>query len=525
MRTGIHGSSFTPLEPGEVTDVGLSRRLIEYRKLVNRIAERLEENGVVKLVPGDPYWGSYPAGWMRYRSMGTHDEFDMRLGIQVKAWRDLGTTPIWCVLRGVVGHWQRIKAGLDDARSYRGRLHIPIRLPSDGDEARRIDDAVDQMRHVADRLAAARHAVTSPGPSRSPTRQSLLGQVIPPIRQREPAVTLALQHVLEAAPDVASAFVERLMGGGFETGRIASEWKSGPVQPDLTVFDVHRKARLFIENKFEAPLTRGQPVGYLEKLPRGGQSMLAFIAPEHRADSLWTELKERCQHEGCALADESSTKHVHRIRVAEPVQAPRVWRWVLLTSWRWVLDTLQQAAVAEGHDAIERDIVQLRGLTEPTTSSSPRAEGHDERPDVSSDARHVGRPDTTEAPSGASPVTDWRVARRLTNYTSLIDGITDLLVRKSVADTKGLNRSGWGRYLGLRPARARQPAAHARRRARRVDRAVAPERGAGRPLRGASPAEGARVHARRRRGARRRDGADRRHVHGGERHHVRVPSR
>ena len=44
-------------------------------------------------------------------------------------------------------------------------------------------------------------------------------------------------------------------------------------------------------------------------------------------------------------------------------------------------------------------------------------------------------------------------------------------------------------------------------------------------LRGTSPAERTRVHARRRRGARRRDGVDRRHVHGGERHHVRVASR
>lgn len=82
--------------------------------------------------------------------------------------------------------------------------------------------------------------------------------------------------------------------------------------------------------------------------------------------------------------------------------APRIheiafW-WVLLTNWRWVLDTLQQAAAAEGHDAIERDIVQLRGLTEPTTSSPPRSEGHDERPDVSSDARHVGRPHARSAP-------------------------------------------------------------------------------------------------------------------------------
>ena len=442
--------AFTPLEPGDVADIGLAQRLIEYGNLLDRIAERLEANGVAKLVSRDPYWGSYQAGWMRYRSMRMH-EFDMRLGIQVKAWRDLGTTPLWCVLRDVGGHWQRIKAGLDDARSYRGGLHIPIRLPSDGDEARTIDDAVDQMRHMADRLATARHGVTSRGPSRSPTRQSLLGQVIPLIQPPEPAATRALHYVLEAAPDVGSAFFERLVGGGFEIGRIASEWKFDRVQPDLAVFDVHGKARLFIENKFEAWLTPNQPVEYLKRLPRDGQSMLAFIAPEERAKSLWAELKKRCQDKGYALADESSTKHFRRMRVTKRglLPLPARWKWVLLTSWRWVLDTLQQAAAAEGHEAIARDIVQLRGLTEPTTSSSPLSDGHDERPDGSSDAQHVGRPDAIEEPPGASPVTDWRVARRMSNYASLIDRITDRLVQEGVADTKGLNRSGWGRYLGL----------------------------------------------------------------------------
>ena len=441
--------AFTPLDPSEVTDIDVARRLFRYRELVDRIADQLEENGVAKLMPGDPYWGSYRAGWMQYRSMRMH-EFDMRLGIQVKAWRDLGITPLWCALRGVVGHWQRIQTGLDDARSYRGRLHIPIRLTSDGDEARMIDDAVDQMRHAADRLAAARHGARSRGASRSPTRQSLLGQVIPS-KRREPAATLALQNVLEAAPDVASAFVERLMGGGFETGRIASEWKFGRVRPDLTVFDALGEARLFIENKFEATLTRKQPVEYLKQLPRDGQSMLAFIAPDDRTEGLWAELKERCQRAGYTFADESSTKHFRRMRVAKRrLPWPARWKWVLLTSWGWTLDTLQQAATAEGDDAIARDLVQLRGLTEPTTPSSPRSEGHDGRADASSDARHVGRPDATEEPPGASPITDWRVARRMSNYTSLIDGITDRLVNEGVADTKGLNRSGWGRYLRVR---------------------------------------------------------------------------
>ncbi len=443
--------AFLPLDANEVTEVGLARRLIGYRKLVDEIATRLEESGVAKLESGNPYFGSYRDGWMRYRTMRVRDEFDMRLGIQVKAWRDLGITPLWWMLRGTVGHWQRIKTGLDEVRSYRGQLHIPIPLSSDAEEGRMIDAAVDRIGEVAHRLVTSSRGMTSCGPSRPPTRQSLLGHVLPSIQPPEPAATRALHYVLEAAPDIASAFVERLMGGGFEIGPIVSEWKFGGIQPDLTVFDVHREARLFIENKFEASLTKNQPVEYLKRLPRDGQSMLAFIAPEDRAEGLWAELKKRCGDAGYTVAEESSTKHFRRMRVAKRrLLLLTSWRWVLLTSWGWALDTLQQAAAAGGHDAVERNIFQLRGLTERTTSSSVSAADRDEPPDAPSDARHVGRLDATEEHSGASPFTDWRVARRVANYTSLIDGITDRLVNEGVGDTKGLNRSGWGRFLRVR---------------------------------------------------------------------------
>ena len=58
-------------------------------------------------------------------------------------------------------------------------------------------------------------------------RQSLLGHLVPLIRQPEPAATQAVHYVLEAAPEVASAFVELLAGERFESGRIASEWQFG----------------------------------------------------------------------------------------------------------------------------------------------------------------------------------------------------------------------------------------------------------------------------------------------------------
>ena len=192
-------------------------------------------------------------------------------------------------------------------------------------------------------------------------RQSLLGYLVPLIRQPEPAATQAIHYVLEAAPAAASAFVELLAGERFESGRITSEWRFDKgIQPDLAIYDTRGDVRLFVENKFWASLTDNQPVAYLKALPADGGCTLAFIAPEDRAVSLWAELKERCRQAGLDTADEVSTEAIRAIRVSG--------HRLLLTSWRCVLDTLKRAAAAGDHLAIVEDVVQLRGLTEQMNS-------------------------------------------------------------------------------------------------------------------------------------------------------------
>ena len=248
-------------------------------------------------------------------------------------------------------------------------------------------------------------------------RQSLLGHLVPLIRQPEPAATQALHYILEAAPEAASAFVELLVGGRFEIGRIASEWQFGNgVRPDLAIYDAHGELRLFVENKFWAPLTDQQPVEYLTQLPAEERSTLAFIAPEDRAVSLWGELKDRCDAAKLHVADERSSSDFRRMRVGE--------RTLLLTSWRFVLDRLQRAAASSGHAAVAEDVVQLQGLTEQMNSG-------------------------VFSPLSGDEPTDVRVARRMLNYGGLIDDISERLIAEGVADTKGLTRSGWGRFLRL----------------------------------------------------------------------------
>ncbi len=196
--------------------------------------------------------------------------------------------------------------------------------------------------------------------------QSILAHVVPKITQAEPAATRALHYLLDASGRVAERFIDLVGSQPFDIGRIGTEWNyADNVRPDLSIHDAGTgDHRIFVENKFRARLTDFQPVDYLRALPERDTSVLAFIAPEDRIEDklLWGELKARCRRAGFELSEESTTVDLCRIRVA-PIEQDYA-RSLVLTSWRRVLEALQHAAAAAGHAALERDIVQLRGLTE-----------------------------------------------------------------------------------------------------------------------------------------------------------------
>lgn len=350
-------AAFLPLEKDEAADVALPRRLLRYRRLVDKIARKLQR---VELATDVKF--SQPS-FRKQRDEGhamrLRGKFDVRFGIELGAWRDSGVTPLWCVLKSsesysTLGHWLRIQQRFDGVRSHEDSLYIPVRLKTGVDERAVIDDAVDKMRGVADVL---RDVCQNRPPSRREpvARRSVLGKVIPEVMQKEPAATQALHHILGASSDLARTFVDLLEGGRFEIGRIAPEWAYGKgFKPDLSIYDAGGILRMFVENKFGARLTPNQPVAYLKKLDAHPASVLAFIVPENRIDSLWDELKGLCLSEGLVLTEESPTGHHRRISVAK--------RTMLITSWSRVLNALQKAAA--GRPGIEQDIVQLRGLAE-----------------------------------------------------------------------------------------------------------------------------------------------------------------
>lgn len=350
-------AAFLPLEEDEAADAALARRLLCYRGLVHKVAGRLEKDGLATAVKY-----SQPSYRMRRDegcAMRLHGKFELRFGIELGAWRDSGITPLWCVLTGsesfsTLGNWLRIKQRFDGVRSYADRLYIPVRLKTGVDEAAVIDDAVDRMRGIADVLLDVSRN-RPPSRSAPAARRSVLAEVVPRVMQREPAVTQALHYILDASSDLARTFVDLLEGGRFEIGVIGSEWfYAKGVKPDLAIHDTGETCRMFVENKFDAPLTPAQPVGYLKALDPHPASVLAFIAPEHRIDDLWEELKGKCDSARLERGEESRTTDGHRLRVDN--------RTMLITSWRSVLEALQETAAARGLSAIEQEVVQLRSL-------------------------------------------------------------------------------------------------------------------------------------------------------------------
>ena len=142
--------------------------------------------------------------------------------------------------------------------------------------------------------------------------------------------------------------------------------------------------------------------------------------PHQRVHGLWGKLRDKCGSNAVELGSESSTASITWASAGN--------RTLAITSWKYILGTLEQAAVDGGHSALRQDIVQLRGLTDQMKAGEFLPLREDE-------------------------VTDVNVARRLINYSELIEEIVGRLVADGIASTKGLRPTyGYtsaGRYLRL----------------------------------------------------------------------------
>lgn len=106
----------------------------------------------------------------------------------------------------------------------------------------------------------------------------------------------------------------------------------------------------------QQPLTPHQPITYLERLPKGRDGILLFVAPGIRLEVLWRELEIACSDAGKPIREAGTAKSSFFSAQTSDGHTPA------LTSWRSLLDFLLQCAVDEHADQVASDIRQLTGL-------------------------------------------------------------------------------------------------------------------------------------------------------------------
>ena len=193
-------------------------------------------------------------------------------------------------------------------------------------------------------------------------RRTLLAQLAPMFGpQTENLAVEALGHILSGSEAARSALSELLQAGGAGVGQVTQvrtqDAGEDGARPDLVGSDQDGKDRVLIEAKFWAGLTKNQPRGYLKRLKTVPQpSVLLFVAPAQRLDSLWPEL--------CRLSEPASDVALESD--AEGLQSARIGAgpYLMLTSWRSLLGRMAAKVSAAADSHTETDIRQLQGLAE-----------------------------------------------------------------------------------------------------------------------------------------------------------------
>ena len=142
---------FAPLRAEELTDVRVPCRLLNYGGLIDAIADRMVRDGIAVTK------GLRAVGFGRW--MRVHGRFDVSLKASPTAWYEHGATPLWCDYWGAEDVAQSLRAQLG-AATVRGSgesvgVRIPIRLKAGVERDAVIDNAVEQMRSIADALSKA----------------------------------------------------------------------------------------------------------------------------------------------------------------------------------------------------------------------------------------------------------------------------------------------------------------------------------------------------------------------------------
>ena len=192
-------------------------------------------------------------------------------------------------------------------------------------------------------------------------QDTLLAHIVPLYGKTEVVATEALRYILQQSEAARAALESMLSTAGVEVDSLTRFQTEAPgdkgERVDLVCYDASDAERVLIEAKFWAGLTDNQPNTYLDRLPKNGQSVLLFVVPTRRMNSLWIDLCTRAQEKHQL----NKLPEAGELRSATIVNSERN---LMLTSWRFVLEQMETQANKSGDVRAAEDIRQLRGLTE-----------------------------------------------------------------------------------------------------------------------------------------------------------------
>lgn len=254
---------------------------------------------------------------------------------------------------------------------------------------------------------------------------TLFAQILPMFTgQTERAATEALRHILARSEPARGALEDMLLSAGAEVGsftRFRTEVTGDDGERvDLVCYDGDGTERVLVETKFWAALTDNQPNTYLARLPEEGHSVLLFVAPAQRMESLWLQLRERAQtNHNLTILPEPGELHNAAVNGEQ--------RKLMAISWRALLNLMLSRTTSAGDLAAVKDIEQLLGLTERMDSEAFLP--------IHSDELSQGFP------------------RRMRNLIDLVEDAVQQAIYIGLANIDNLNisprRYGFGRNLRL----------------------------------------------------------------------------
>ena len=172
----------------------------------------------------------------------------------------------------------------------------------------------------------------------------------------------ALGYILNRSKTATQALEEVLRDGGTEVSSIrfvqTQAMEVTGATPDLACLDQDGEKHVLIEAKFDAMLTKTQPVQYLRHLPGDRSSVLLVVAPKRRLKSLWAEMTELVHKTDDFSVDEETA--VEGLIAASVSDSSAL----MLVTWEHLLNKLGTSAKLKAEEGTLRSIAELQGVVE-----------------------------------------------------------------------------------------------------------------------------------------------------------------